>query len=85
MLILSRKKDESIIIGDEIKIKVIDIDGNRIQLGIEAPESITIHREEVYKEIQEENKMAAMEKVDLSKLAANLKKGVFRKNDKKGV
>ena len=81
MLILSRKKDESIIIGDEIKIKVIDIDGNRIQLGIEAPESITIHREEVYKEIQEENKMAALGKVDLSELAANLKKGVSRKNN----
>lgn len=84
MLILSRKKDESIIIDDKIKIKVIDIDGNRIQLGISAPESITIHREEVYLEIQEENKMAALEKVNLSELAANLKKGASHKKDEKG-
>lgn len=84
MLILSRKKDESIIIDDEIKIKVIEIDGNRIQLGISAPESITIHREEVYLEIQAENKMAALEKVNLSELAANLKKGASQKRGKKG-
>lgn len=75
MLILTRKKDESIIIDDNIKIKVIDIDSNRIQLGIDAPKSISIHREEVYKEIQEENKMAVLAKIDLSEIAANLKKG----------
>ncbi|AZO94003.1 carbon storage regulator CsrA [Halocella sp. SP3-1] len=84
MLILTRKKDESIIIDDKIKIKVIDIDGNRVQLGISAPESITIHREEVYLEIQEENKMAALEKVNLSELAANLKKGASQTKNKKG-
>ena len=59
MLILTRKLGESIKIGDDIKIQVIDIKGRQVRLGIEAPENFSIHREEVYLRIQEENQLAA--------------------------
>ena len=58
MLILSRKVDESIIINNKIKVKVLEIEGNKVQLGIEAPDNIAIHREEIFAEIQKENKEA---------------------------
>ncbi len=59
MLILTRKLGERITIGDEIMIHVIEIKGKQVRLGIEAPKKFTIHREEVYIRIQEENKRAA--------------------------
>ena len=59
MLILTRKAGESITIGDDIKIQVIEIKGKQVRLGIEAPKKFTIHREEVYIRIKEENKRAA--------------------------
>ncbi len=59
MLVLTRKPGESITIGDEIMIHVIEIKGKQVRLGIEAPRKFTIHREEVYIRIQEENKLAA--------------------------
>ena len=65
MLILTRKSGESITIGDDIKIKVIEIKGKQVRLGIDAPRDYVIHREEVYIRIQEENKLAA-EKSPLS-------------------
>lgn len=52
MLVLSRKKDEKIIIGDKIAIMVVDIQGDKVRLGIEAPRDVTVHREEVYQAIQ---------------------------------
>ena len=52
MLVLSRKKDESIIIGDGIKIMVVDIRGDKVRLGIEAPRDVGVHREEVYDAIR---------------------------------
>ena len=51
MLVLSRKIDESIMIGSDIKITVVDIRGDKIRIGIEAPKELSVHREEVYKEI----------------------------------
>lgn len=74
MLILTRKKNESIIIDDQIKVTVLELDNNRVQLGIEAPRDIIIHREEVYRDIQEENRKAALVKVDLSLLKESLSK-----------
>ncbi|MDC7234063.1 MAG: carbon storage regulator CsrA [Spirochaetales bacterium] len=59
MLILSRKKDESIVIGDNIIISVVDIKGDQVKLGIAAPGDVKVFRQEVYKAIQEENKAAA--------------------------
>lgn len=74
MLILTRKKNESIIIDDQIKVTVLELDNNRVQLGVEAPRDIIIHREEVYRDIQEENRKAALVKVDLSLLKESLSK-----------
>ena len=55
MLILARKPNESIIIGDQIEVSVIDIKGDQVKLGIEAPRSIKVYRKEVYQAIQQEN------------------------------
>lgn len=54
MLVLSRKQDEKIIIGDSITLMVISIQGDKVRLGIEAPKTVSIHREEVYQAIQRE-------------------------------
>ena len=56
MLVLSRKKNESIIINDNITVTVIEIRGDKIRLGIEAPKEISVHRREVYEAIHSENK-----------------------------
>jgi len=55
MLVLSRKKCESIMIGDDIQICVVEIRGDKVRLGIEAPQEIPVHRLEVYEAIQREN------------------------------
>lgn len=55
MLVLSRKQDEKIIIGDSITIMVVSIQGDKVRLGIDAPKEVSIHREEVYKAIQKEH------------------------------
>ena len=59
MLILARKKDESIIIGDKIELSIIDIKGDQVKLGIKAPPEIKIYRTEVFEAIQKENQEAA--------------------------
>lgn len=59
MLVLTRKIGESIIIGDQIEVKIISIDGDQIKLGIEAPRTVKVHRHEVFQAIQEENRQAA--------------------------
>ena len=68
MLVLSRKEGEKIIIDDKIEVTVLETENGQVQLGIDAPKSIEIHREEVYRRIEEEN-MAASSKVDISKLS----------------
>jgi carbon storage regulator len=52
MLVLSRKKDEKIVIGDNISIMVVEIRGDKVRLGIEAPRDISVHRREVYEAIK---------------------------------
>lgn len=59
MLVLTRKQKEAIQIGDDIEIVVLSIDGDQVKIGIHAPKSIEIHRQEVYLEIQKENNLAA--------------------------
>lgn len=54
MLVLSRQRDESIIIGDNIVITIVDIRGDKVRLGIEAPKEVPVHRQEVYEAIQRE-------------------------------
>ena len=56
MLVLSRKQDEKIMIGDDITLMVISIQGDKVRLGIDAPKEVSIHREEVYKAILEERR-----------------------------
>jgi len=55
MLVLSRKKDEKIIIGDHITVMVIEIRGDKVRLGIDAPKEVSVHRQEVYEAIQRES------------------------------
>jgi len=59
MLVLTRKKNESIIIGDNIEVCILDTSGDQVRIGVKAPRNIPVHRKEVYSEIQEENKKAA--------------------------
>ena len=54
MLVLSRKRDEAIVIGDDIKVYIVDIRGDKVRLGIEAPSDVPVHRQEVYEAIQRE-------------------------------
>lgn len=58
MLVLSRKKDESIMIGDQIEIKILAVEGEQVKLGIVAPKSVIVHRTEVFDAIQAQNKEA---------------------------
>jgi carbon storage regulator len=59
MLVLSRTRDETIMIGDDIEITIVDIRGDKVRLGITAPSEIPVHRKEVYDAIQRENRQAA--------------------------
>ncbi len=61
MLVLSRRLGETLIIGDDIKITVLGISGNQVRLGIAAPKEVSVHREEVYRRIQEEQGQAPIE------------------------
>jgi carbon storage regulator len=74
MLVLSRQRDESIMIGDNIVVTIVDIRGDKVRLGINAPSEIPVHRQEVYEAIQRENLQASAlapeETQGLGKLAA---------------
>ena len=59
MLVLSRQRDESIIIGDNIIVTIVDIRGEKVRLGIDAPTEIPVHRREVHEAIQRENLRAS--------------------------
>ncbi|EQK45798.1 carbon storage regulator CsrA [Paraclostridium bifermentans] len=68
MLVVTRKKGESILIGDDIEIKVSKIDDGSVKIAIEAPKSMTILRKEVYEKVKEENKNATSSNLDLLEL-----------------
>lgn len=68
MLVLSRKKDQAIQIGDDIEVKILAIEGDQIKLGIKAPGDTDIYRKEIYASIQEENNAAASSSFDLIEL-----------------
>ncbi|GAB4009619.1 MAG: carbon storage regulator CsrA [Bdellovibrio sp.] len=75
MLVLTRKLGESIAIDDHIKIVVVSIKGKQVRLGIKAPKETKIHREEVYKAIQDQNVEAAQSDISLlSNLTSDIKK-----------
>lgn len=64
MLVLARKRDQSIVIGDNIEVIIVDVHGDQVKLGITAPRHIPVHRKEIYEEIQRENLRAAQTKVE---------------------
>lgn len=64
MLVLSRQRDQTIMIGDLIEITVVDIRGDKVRLGITAPLAIPVHRKEVYEAIQNENRAASRVRLD---------------------
>jgi carbon storage regulator len=64
MLVLSRQRDETIMIGDDIEITIVDIRGDKVRLGITAPATVPVHRKEVYDAIQRENREAARVKME---------------------
>lgn len=59
MLVLSRQRDETIMIGDDIELTVVDIRGDKVRLGIKAPSHVAVHRKEIYDAIKRENQQAA--------------------------
>ena len=79
MLVLSRYKDQSIYIGDDIIITVVDVRGDRIRIGIEAPADVPVHRQEIYEAIKRERKAARaedsgkVEQVDMSSVELTMK------------
>nr|WP_269752192.1 carbon storage regulator CsrA [Leptospira ainazelensis] len=82
-MVLARRTNESIMIGDDIEIVIVDIKGDQVKIGVKAPRKVSVHRAEVYKDIQEENKKAAGTKIkpeDLGKIGNILKK---KDSDKK--
>src|ERR1700742_3102226 len=83
MLVLSRQRDETIMIGDDIEITVVDIRGDKVRLGIQAPKEVTVHRKEVYEAIRRENRAAAQVKPeDLSGLGKIVPKGPSKEEKK---
>lgn len=89
MLVLSRKLDESIIIGDDVVITVVDVKGEQVKIGITAPRSVSIHRKEVYEAIQEENRAAARPQPhdlrQLKDILPSLPQGLPQKSPPTGV
>lgn len=86
MLILTRKCGETIRIGDDISISVIEIRGNQVRLGIMAPRDVAVHRQEVYELIQEQNRQAATASPNDKALIQNLwqKQGAPKNPDSGG-
>jgi len=77
VLVLARRTNQSIMIGDDIEIVIVDIKGDQVKLGVKAPKDISVFRTEIYEEIQEENRKAASSNInlaDLGKLKDILKK-----------
>ena len=84
MLILTRKLGESITIGDEIKVTLLDCQGKQVKLGIIAPATVKVNREEIYDKIQEENQKAAtVSKHDLIEVATRWRRNTENTNSKK--
>ena len=77
MLALARKVNQSIVLGNDIEITLLEIKGDQVKIGINAPKSVPIYRKEIYDQIQEENRNAAQVQIDLKEL-----KNLFTGNTK---
>ena len=67
MLVLSRKKGETIMIGDNIEVKILAVEGDQVKIGIVEPKSVKVHRSEIFEAIQQQNKEAVAENIDFLK------------------
>lgn len=86
MLVLSRQRDETIMIGDDIEITVVDVRGDKVRLGINAPARIAVHRKEVYEAIKAENERAArVDGDDLAELSKSALGRVRQGTAKQGI
>lgn len=82
MLVLSRQRDETIMIGDDIELTIVDIRGDKVRIGIKAPSSVAVHRKEVYDAIKRENEQAArLGAIDLPAVRA----GMARRKSRTGL
>ncbi|MEK3719071.1 carbon storage regulator CsrA [Paenibacillus sp. FSL H8-0034] len=68
MLVLARKKGESIIIGDQIEVVVLGVEGDVVKLGIQAPKNVQVNRKEVYEAIKQNNREASFKMLDMERL-----------------
>lgn len=66
MLVLTRKKDQSIVINENIEVTILEVQGDQVRIGINAPKSISVHRKEVFLQIAEENKKASLINVGIN-------------------
>ncbi len=80
MLVLARRMNQSIMIGEDIEIIIVDIKGDQVKIGIKAPRNVTVHRAEVHQEILDENKKAINTQVTVQDLG-NLSKLLKKKKD----
>lgn len=76
MLILTRKLNEAIMIGEDIKITVVEIQGDKVKLGIEAPRELSILRQEIYNAVGEENRQAMLNPQGIADIVKQVKKEV---------
>ena len=81
MLVLSRQRDETIMIGDDIELTVVDIRGDKVRLGIKAPAEVAVHRKEIYDAIKRENQQASeLRDGSLVMLSSKVPPGPARRN-----
>lgn len=73
MLVLTRKKGQSIMVGDDVEISVVEVDGDAVRIGIKAPRDVAIYRREIYQAIQEENIRAARAAAEMAKKLGRVK------------
>lgn len=73
MLALTRKKNEAIIVGDQIEIRILDIQGDKVRIGISAPEEVSIYREEIYKQVKQSNEGANTSDITVKESIFSLK------------
>lgn len=86
MLVLSRRRDESIMIGDDVEVTIVDVRGDVVKLGVRAPREIAVHRKEIYETIQRENIAAAQSsQEDLSKAVEAVRKRQQKKSGCSGL
>lgn len=78
MLVLARKPNQSIMIGDDIEIRIVDVRGDQVKIGISAPKSVKVHRKEVYEEIKRANEEAMSSSINNIKSMG----GILKKNTK---